>query len=102
MLINSTAREQAPPVKIADCLTKFDLSMTEAKFLTDAYSVQKDIDPTSGGRFKPLTFLVDPGEASPEEIGELLAEVSKLYRMVGGSGITFSMTDVRRPEGVSV
>ena len=43
----------------------------------------------------PLTVLVDPGSASPEQIGLLLAELSKLYRMVGGAGIVFTLTDVR-------
>ncbi|MEM9276786.1 MAG: hypothetical protein AAGA80_28185 [Cyanobacteria bacterium P01_F01_bin.143] len=36
-----------------------------------------------------LAFYVKPGTASPEEIGNLLAELSTLYRMIGGSGIEF-------------
>jgi hypothetical protein len=50
--------------------------------------------PTQPG-IEPLTLLIDPGTASPEEIGELLAEISALYRMLGGSGINFTLTDVR-------
>lgn len=43
----------------------------------------------------PMELLVDPGTASTEEIGELLFELSTLYRMIGGSGVSFTMTDVR-------
>jgi hypothetical protein len=44
-----------------------------------------------------LPILLDPGTASPDEIGEFLAELSILYRMVGGSGIEFRMDDVAIP-----
>ncbi len=46
----------------------------------------------------PLQLLIDPGSATSEEIGELLFELSTLYRMIGGSGISFTMTDVREPQ----
>jgi len=46
----------------------------------------------------PISFVVDPGSATPEEVGELLAEISSLYRMIGGSGITFKETGVREAE----
>lgn len=42
-----------------------------------------------------LVLLLDPGTATAEEISELLYEFSTLYRMLGGSGITFTMTDAR-------
>jgi hypothetical protein len=45
----------------------------------------------------PLTVLIRPGTASPEEIGDLLAEISILYRMFGGSGIAFSLEDLHMP-----
>jgi cold-inducible RNA-binding protein len=51
--------------------------------------------PKGAFQSKPLGILIEPGEATAEEIGALLAEVSKLYRMVGGSGITFTLRDVR-------
>ena len=35
------------------------------------------------------------GTATAEEIGQLLLEFSTLYRMLGGSGITFTKTDAR-------
>ncbi len=41
-----------------------------------------------------LLLSVDPGTASPEEIAELLADLSRIYRKVGGSGITFRFEDV--------
>ena len=40
----------------------------------------------------PLVLLLDPGTATAEEIGQLLFEFSTLYRMLGGSGITFTTT----------
>ena len=46
---------------------------------------------------RPLVLLLDPGTATAEEIGQLLYEFSTLYRMLGGSGITFTATDAREP-----
>lgn len=43
----------------------------------------------------PLVLLLDPGTATAEEIGQLLLEFSTLYRMLGGSGITFTKSDAR-------
>ena len=37
-------------------------------------------------------------DLTPEEVGELLAEISKLYRMAGGSGLTFRPKEVTCPE----
>lgn len=45
----------------------------------------------------PLVLLLDPGTATAEEISQLLFEFSTLYRMLGGSGITFTTTDAREP-----
>ena len=47
-----------------------------------------------------LSVVVDPGTAPPEEIADVLARLSLLYRKLGGSGITFSMreTHVLEPE----
>ena len=38
---------------------------------------------------KPLTFLIDPGTATAEELADIFQEISKLYRMIGGSGLDF-------------
>lgn len=46
----------------------------------------------------PLTFLIERGQATAEEISELYAELDILYRMLGGSGITFKRAETR--EGV--
>jgi serine/threonine protein kinase len=46
---------------------------------------------------QPLRFLLDPGNASPDEIGELFYEISKLYRLAGGRGIQFTVADARQP-----
>jgi hypothetical protein len=48
-----------------------------------------------------LSLLVEAGSAPPDDIGALLSELSKLYRMVGGSGITFVPTEIRNPEVMS-
>jgi ATP-dependent Clp protease ATP-binding subunit ClpC len=45
----------------------------------------------------PLTLLIDPGDATSEEISELFLELSTLYRMVGGSGINFTIVDAKEP-----
>ena len=42
---------------------------------------------------EPLEFLLEPGSATSEEIADLFYEISKLYRMMGGSGINFSVID---------
>ena len=44
-----------------------------------------------------LNVYVDPGSASPDQISELLTEISTLYRMLGGSGVSFTMTSAKEP-----
>jgi len=45
----------------------------------------------------PLTLLIDPGTASAHDLAQLFIELSILYRMAGGSGITFKATDAYLP-----
>jgi hypothetical protein len=45
--------------------------------------------------FLPLTLLIDPGTAAADDLAEFLAGISNLYRMMGGSGVTFRLIDVR-------
>ncbi len=45
-----------------------------------------------------ISLLVDPGQAAAADIADLLSEISKLYEMLGGKGIQFTVTDVRTPE----
>jgi hypothetical protein len=47
-----------------------------------------------------VEMLVDPGTASIQEISRLFGELSVLYRMCGGSGLNFNITDVRELEMV--
>jgi ATP-dependent Clp protease ATP-binding subunit ClpA len=47
---------------------------------------------------EPIEFLIDPGTATASEIADLLFEISKLYRMIGGPGINFRVTDCRQPQ----
>jgi hypothetical protein len=51
---------------------------------------------------KALHFLIDPGSASSNEIAELYHEISKLYIMIGGSGIEFRTLNVMEEAGVHV
>lgn len=54
--------------------------------------------PTVRAPLTPLTLFVDPGTAAPEKIAELLSEISRLYEMVGGTGITFTNSGIAFPE----
>ncbi|MFC4096437.1 hypothetical protein [Euzebyella saccharophila] len=45
-----------------------------------------------------ISLLIQPGTASKEDVGNLLSELSKLYKMVGGSGITFRLDEIRNPK----
>lgn len=53
---------------------------------------------------EPLEFLVDPGTATSEELSELYAEISKLYQMLGGRRLKFTLTETRevQPEGYAI
>jgi hypothetical protein len=75
--------------------TEDDLSFEEA---LEALEVLLDAAAAEEQQLGPLTFIVDPGTATPEEIAELLAEISALYRMIGGSGITFTPSEVKEAE----
>lgn len=49
---------------------------------------------------KPVTAFVSPGEASATDLAELFAEISTLYRMVGGSGISFYYENSKERVGI--
>ena len=42
------------------------------------------------GMANELELWIDAGEATPEEVAELLAALDELYRAHGGSGFVFS------------
>ncbi len=44
----------------------------------------------------PLEILIYPGEASAQELAALFLELSRLYKMMGGSGIDFRVIDARQ------
>lgn len=44
-----------------------------------------------------IALLIDPGDATAEELAELFTEVSILYRMIGGSGVSFVIADAKEP-----
>jgi hypothetical protein len=39
-------------------------------------------------------ILIDTGSAQPEHIAQILSEISSLYRMMGGTGISYSVEGV--------
>ncbi|MEL6975171.1 MAG: hypothetical protein AAGL29_07220 [Bacteroidota bacterium] len=47
-------------------------------------------------RYKPIEFelMIDPGNAPPELVAEFFAELSLLYRLMGGSGLNFSLEGI--------
>lgn len=61
---------------------KFDL-------LTELQSMDKEINDRS-----QLCLYITPGTATPNQVGSLLHELSKLYMMLGGSGIQFKPDEV--------
>jgi hypothetical protein len=42
----------------------------------------------------PLKITIDKGDTPDDDVAELLSDLSILYRMMGGSGITFETTEV--------
>lgn len=48
-----------------------------------------------------ITINVKKGDASPEVIADLLSEISILYRKTGGSGINFSLENIRIDQNVT-
>ncbi|MBX3388176.1 MAG: hypothetical protein KF691_01830 [Phycisphaeraceae bacterium] len=101
MLYNrmSSSNEAAVLIGVENVL-RITLTEPEHQFLQDGYKTERIIDRTNGGNIAPLAVLIQPGKAEPEHIAEFLAELSTLYRMVGGSGINFQLADVRQCQGV--
>lgn len=46
---------------------------------------------SGAGELEPLVLRIAPGSASPEQIAELLTALSDLNRMMGGSGIKWTV-----------
>lgn len=85
---DSISPQAEPTLPPADRTDKFDPDYLKAPRAADT------IDEFDA---PPLVLLLDPGTATGEEIAQLLYEFSTLYRMLGGSGITFTVTDAREP-----
>jgi ATP-dependent Clp protease ATP-binding subunit ClpC len=79
----------------AEVLDLFGFADDEARPATRQSTRPRESSESEGTR--PLTLLLDPGNASREDIAELFVELSTLYRMIGGSGITFRIVDTREP-----
>jgi hypothetical protein len=65
------------------------MALRSANHLAQWGEEPKDL-PTSPA----LVLRVDPGSAPPEEIADILSDISLLYRKMGGSGINFT------PQGI--
>jgi hypothetical protein len=79
-------RELAP-----HSLSQSDLEVgvrTVKGFLEDART-ELLVARTSPDALRSLTITVDAGSAPPEEIAEILSDLSILYRRMGGSGINY-------------
>ena len=62
-------------------------------FVESLHNYMRNIN-TSITHNNDIEIIVDSGSASPEEIGELLHEISYLYRLMGGSGIIFTPSKI--------
>lgn len=65
-----------------------------------ALSVQKKRATAAAARasgLAPIKILLRPREATSMQIGQLLFEISKLNRKMGGRGVRFEAGDVRKP-----
>ena len=62
----------------------------------EKYPSKKD-EPSSFDAVDSLTLLIDPGDATAQELSEVFLEISTLYRMVGGSGVNFTIVDAKEP-----
>ena len=96
-LFNLTAKDEYPTIRPERVVDEILLSNDESELLSTAYETKWEQGPAGGGKFEPLMATIDPGAAPTEEIAELLAAMSHLYRLLGGSGISFEMTDSRTP-----
>lgn len=49
---------------------------------------------------EPLVLLINPGAATVEEVGDVLSDISQVFRLMGGSGISFTPTGTKSSEVV--
>ncbi|AXG72375.1 hypothetical protein KORDIASMS9_04647 [Kordia sp. SMS9] len=56
-------------------------------------SIIEQIEKLDGS--EELEIHIEPGSATPEQIGEFLAKLSIFYRMLGGSSLTFNKDNIK-------
>jgi hypothetical protein len=88
------------PFHEAARLLLYHAALVDVQVYQEELLLQKELFRARTDFSPELTIYVDPGSAPAEAVGELLAELSQLYRMIGGSGITFTNSGVAFPEGV--
>ena len=49
-------------------------------------------------RFEDIEITIDKGDATDNEVADILAEISIIYRMTGGSGINFELAEMLQLE----
>jgi ATP-dependent Clp protease ATP-binding subunit ClpC len=59
---------------------------------------KKKVEPEDSGVPESHELLIDPGDATPEELAQVFRLLSDLYRITGGAGLRFEVTDCRQPE----
>lgn len=58
-------------------------------------SLELIIEP--GPEDRPLELIIEPGDATKKDLADVFFELSKLYKMAGGSGIDFRIIEARNP-----
>ena len=100
-ILDKQAIIEGRPRKITDAYAGQEFS--QAKEFPEAKPKRKTIPKAKEqDRFPALNILIDPGTAPNEEIASVLADLSRIYRRMGGSGITFKLDAVtlNQEEGV--
>lgn len=69
------------------------LSAITVNFMKSKYGEFLNITENLKGN-ESLQIDIEPGTATPKQIGEFLGELSLLYEMMGGSGLTFSQNNI--------
>jgi DNA-binding CsgD family transcriptional regulator len=80
-------------IKRAATMGLIELTIDRSRIKTNVHDKKEEMR----GEIEPLKLLIDPGDATGQELAELFVELSCLYRMIGGSGINFNVIETREP-----
>ena len=90
---NEISKEAIFDEDLYTMFTQFDITKKRNPRNINVYSVYGSTS------FRPITnkklnILIDKGNATTEDIAELISKISKLYRLFGGSGINFTKENI--------